>query len=63
MSARYPHLPAEEQARADGLTARITQLKADPNNPSHSSLPLYQAAARNAKGNAAKHTDQPKDKP
>lgn len=63
MSARYPHLPAEEQQRGDNLTARIAEIKAEPANPSNGSLPLYRAAARNAYSNAARHTEQPKGRP
>jgi hypothetical protein len=51
---------AEEQHRADGLAGRIVEISASPGHPSAGSLPLYQAAYRDASQNAAGHTAQPR---
>lgn len=50
---------AEEQERADGLARRIEEITEHPGCASHSSLPHYQAAYRQASANAAEHTEQP----
>lgn len=49
----------EEQNRADGLARRCDVIVSTPGHPSRGSLPHYQAAYRNAAGNAAAHTAQP----
>lgn len=54
-----PELAHAEQVRADGLTARIVAISADPRHPSQSSLHLYREAAREAYGSAARHAVQP----
>ncbi|WP_438479218.1 hypothetical protein [Streptomyces asiaticus] len=56
---KAPALAAEEQARGEGLTARIVQISSDPSNPSNGSLPLYQQAARAAFETAAEYGEQP----
>lgn len=50
---------AEEQARADGLARRCDEIAAALSHPMRNSLEHYQAAYRNAAGNAAAHTAQP----
>jgi hypothetical protein len=65
MFSRKPaQQPAEalaqaEQTRADGLARRIGQITSTPGHPSAGSLPHYQAAYKDASGNAAAHTAQP----
>jgi hypothetical protein len=54
-----PFLAAEEQERGDNLARFIVNVVGEPGNAIHNSLPLYQAAARNAFENAAKRTVQP----
>jgi hypothetical protein len=51
---------AEEQYRADGLAVRLAEISASPSHPSRGSLPLYQAAYRDASQDAAGHTAQPR---
>ncbi|MFE9662158.1 hypothetical protein [Streptomyces sp. NPDC005955] len=50
---------AEEQARADGLARRCDEIASAPSHPMRNSLEHFQAAYRNASGNAAEHTAQP----
>lgn len=57
-----PAYAADEQQRADGLAKRIQKIKSNPDNPSNSVLHHYQDAYRDASGNAAAHTEQPKRK-
>lgn len=52
-------LAVAEQFRADGLAARIGEITSSPGHPSAPSLPLYQAAYRDAAGRAAACTAQP----
>lgn len=54
-----PFLAQEEQQRGDNLVARIAAVVSDPASSTHGSLGLYQAAAQNAYGNAAKYGEQP----
>jgi hypothetical protein len=51
---------ADEQHRADGLAATIAEIKDTPGSARANSLPLYQMAYRDASGNAAAHTAQPR---
>lgn len=51
---------AEEQARGDGLVRRIAEISVQPGSASHEVLPLYQQAAQDAYGNAARHGEQPR---
>jgi hypothetical protein len=62
-SQAAPHLAAEEQQRGDNLAQFIANVASEPGNATHNSLPLYQAAARNAYSNAALRTEQPEDQP
>lgn len=54
-----PALAAVEQARGEGLVARIVAISSDPSNPSNGSLPLYQEAAQRAFETAAECGEQP----
>lgn len=53
-------LAQTEQARADGLAEMIEEIQANPSCALHRSLPHYQAAYRDAAGNAARHGEQPR---
>ena len=58
-----PHLAAEEQQRGDNLARFVANVASNPVNATHNSLPLYQAAIRDAYGNAARRTEQPGGRP
>lgn len=57
---RRSRVAESEQARADGLAARISEIQQHPGSANHAELPHYQAAYRDASGNAAKNTRQPR---
>ncbi|MFF5445456.1 hypothetical protein [Streptomyces sp. NPDC012888] len=58
-----PALALSEEWRAEGLACRVTEILADPANPSQASLPAYRLSARLAFATAAASTAQPGDCP
>lgn len=58
-----PALAITEEHRAEGLALRVTEILADPANPSRRSLPAYRFAALRAFETAAASTIQPGDCP
>jgi hypothetical protein len=58
-----PALAYMEEYRAECLASRITQIAADPANPSQASLPQYREAARRAFETAAANAEQPAWRP
>lgn len=58
-----PALAITEEWRAEGLALRVTEILADPANPSRRSLPAYQLSARLAFETAAASSIQPGDCP